>query len=100
MFINLTPHDIHIKDRVISKSGIIARCCETTVNLGKTDEVDLILRKYGDVTDLPEPKENTIFIVSMLVRLALPNRHDIASPGDMERDKDGNIIGCCNLVVN
>ena len=100
MIINLTPHEIHLPDRVIPPSGTVPRCVELTVDSGDFDGVAVVCRSYGAVSDLPEPTEGTLYIVSMLVRLACPDRHDLASPGDLVRDRDGKIIGAKNLVVN
>jgi len=100
MIINLTPHAIHFPDKSIFPSLQPARCKEESEVIGMVDGIELIHRKYGEVTGLPEPKEGTLYIVSMIVREALPNRKDIASPGDFVRDKDGNIIFTRNLIVN
>lgn len=104
MFINLTPHEIRIGDRVIPPSGKVARCEEITTPAGTFDGVELINRKYGQVHGLPEPGakkfDGTFYIVSAMVRMALPDRIDLASPGDLVRDETGKIVGCKNLVVN
>ena len=59
-FINLTPHAIKLPDRTIQPSGTVARCQEETEPAGKLDGVELIYRKYGAVTGLPEPQAETI----------------------------------------
>jgi hypothetical protein len=98
--VNLTPHTIHLPNISIEPSGKVARCREFTGSAGVVNGVDLIYRKYGDVEDLPDPDPEIFYIVSMLVRQALPNRHDLGSPGDLVRDETGNIVGARNLVVN
>lgn len=98
--INCTPHAINVNGRTIEKSGILPRCQETTVSVGVFDGVQIVRRSYGLVTNLPEPVEGTLYIVSMLVRVACPDRVDLASPGDLVRDDAGNIIGSSNLVIN
>lgn len=98
--VNLTQHAINLPDRSIEPSGTVARCAEVTAEAGAFDGVSLVRRSYGAVSDLPDPQPNTLYIVSMLVRLACPNRTDLASPGDLVRDEAGKIIGCQNLVVN
>jgi len=100
MFVNLTPHAINFGDRSIEPSGKIARCSEVSSEAGEHAGIKLIRRSYGKIVDLPEPKEGTIFIVSILVRQACPSRTDIASPGDLIRDNDGKIVGAINLVIN
>ncbi len=104
VFVNLTPHAIHLvhenSETTIQPSGMVARCVETTTPLETIDGIDLVYCQYGDVEGLPDPLEGTIFIVSMLVRQRLTNRKDIASPGELIRDENGNIMGCRNLIVN
>lgn len=98
--INLTPHEIRLPDRTIEPSGTVARCREISRPAGTCDGVELIARRYAEVLDLPERLEDTLLIVSALVRMARPERRDLASPGDLIRDESGNIIGTKNLVVN
>lgn len=100
MIVNLTPHAVHLPDRVIEPSGVVARCAEITAPAGEFDGAPLITRRYGEVIGLPEPRAGTLYIVAALVRLALPDRADLASPGDLIRDESGQIIGAANLIVN
>lgn len=99
-FVNLTPHAINLIDRVIEPSGTVARCTEVSIFCGVVDGVKLVTRQYGTVAGVPDEQPFTMYIVSAMVRMALPDRLDIASPGDMVRDINGNITGCKNLVVN
>ena len=100
-FINLTPHRINlIQKRLIEPSGTVARCAEITEDAGKIYDIPLIYRRYSDVEGLPEPKDDVMYIVSHMVRVALPERKDLISPGDLLRDCDGNILGCTNFVRN
>ena len=100
-FINLTPHGINIiQKRFIEPSGTVARCTEITENAGRAGGVPLIYRHYSDVEGLPEPKNDVMYIVSHMVRVALPERKDLVSPGNLLRDCDGNIIGCTNFIRN
>lgn len=55
---------------------------------------------YGAVEGLPEPKAGVIYIVSALVRAAVPGRLDVASPGELVRDAAGAVVGCKGLSVN
>lgn len=104
--INLTPHDIHICDadgivtRTITRSGSQARCAVSTVVAGSADGIPLVCAEFGDVSGLPETQPNTLYLVSLFVRQASPNRTDIASPGEMVRNTEGQIIGCKNLAIN
>lgn len=49
------------------------------------------------VKDLPEPKENTIYIVSELVARNVPDRQDVFFPDCLAKDKNGRIIGIAGL---
>lgn len=100
MFVNLTPHAIHLPNLTIEPSGTVARCQEKTVVVGSFDGVELTTKEYGEVQDLPAPKDGTMYIVSFIVRAACPERKDIASPGDLLRDDKGAIVGAKNLAVN
>lgn len=110
--VNLTPHSITIKMSngemlTIPPTGIPARCrVESTyayeVLPANAPETTIVCSraKYGAVYGLPDEAEDTIFIVSMVVREACPQRADLASPGVLIRDTDGNIVGCDGLTVN
>ncbi len=52
---------------------------------------------FGEIVDLPEQKEGTIFIVSMLVAARAQNRTDLVSPGRQIRNEAGQVIGCLGL---
>jgi hypothetical protein len=45
----------------------------------------------GEVENLPDPVEGTIYIVSQLVVQALPDRKDLLAPGELKRDDLGAI---------
>lgn len=99
MFINLTPHVVILPngDRIPS-SGVV-RCPEKTIPVKEHNGVILCTRSYGRVT-LPEPKSDTIYLVSSYVRVRHPERTDLATPSDLERDGNGNIIRARSLIVN
>jgi hypothetical protein len=42
----------------------------------------------------PSTRIETYYLVSQLVKSALPSRKDLLVPAEIVRDKDGNIIGC------
>jgi hypothetical protein len=99
----LPPHVINIVSAegqpVLSlDSSGIARCAEEAQLVEQIDGVCLYDMKYGEVTGLPE--EGTMYIVSQLVRQAIPERLDVASPGPLVRNDSGNPVGCKGLVCN
>lgn len=103
-FVNLTPHAIHICGadnaivRTIPASGQQARCAITTTPVGEVDGIQLVMTVFGAVSGLPGPQEDTLYIVSLLVKQAV-QRQDVVSPGEMVRDANGNIVGCKNFNV-
>ena len=62
--------------------------------------IDIYENTYGEVTGLPEFKEGVFYVVSAMVRQALPNRKDLLSPGQLIRSEAGQPIGCLGLVRN
>ena len=101
MIVNLTPHEVNIKkgDGFVSipASGKVARCTATTVITGELEGFIETRTVYGQVQDLPDPEEGVFYIVSSLVALALPFRHDLRIPNESIRDESGKIICCRSL---
>jgi hypothetical protein len=52
---------------------------------------------FGDPQGLPEFVAGTWYIVSQIVKSALPGRTDLLVPAEVVRDASGNIIGCRSL---
>lgn len=62
--------------------------------------VDIYENIYGEVTGLPEYEEGVYYVVSAMVRQALPHRKDLLSPGQLIRNEAGQPVGCLGLVRN
>ena len=76
-FINLCPHAIVLNDgRVFPPSGNVAR---VSSSFSDFDGDGICSNVFGEITGLPEPIEDTIFIVSMLVA-GIVKRADVVSP--------------------
>lgn len=99
MFINLTRHEVVIGEKRFPSAGVV-RCSEVISPVGEHDGVPLVRRVFGTLENLPKPQEGVIYIVSTLVRLQHPNRKDLASPADLERDERGNVVFARVLVIN
>ncbi len=102
---NLTPLAINVvlEDNAvvtIAPSGNLARCAEKSAVVGKVGDIPLYKTTYGDVGGLPAPEDGVIFIVSAMVRMAVPDRKDVFSPGVLVRNAAGEIIGCKGLISN
>ena len=116
--VNLTPHEVVIHHHyvttyvttdvtIVAPSGVVARVTQKTWavrtawdDASRTQCIPIVRSEYGPVEGLPEPVEDTIYIVSSMVRTALPGRLDIASPANLVRDEAGKIIGCKGLEIN
>ena len=102
----MTPHPVTILDvdkktvlRTIESSGLI-RLQSYTVSAGFTVDGCRITRtEFGKPEGLPDEKLGINYIVSQLVKSALPNRSDLLVPAEVVRDEKGNIIGCCSLGI-
>ena len=101
---NLTPHAVRIiragGDLVIPPSGAVARVAVTTTPAGEIAGIPVVTGTYGPVTGLPEATEGAAFLVSALVRTAVPARRDVFSPADLVRDDKGTIVGARALEGN
>jgi len=102
--INLTPHEIILCGVKIPASGSQARVSMTRQQMGSIDingtTVPIYRTLLGTVTGLPEAAEGIGYIVSAMVRSAAPERRDLYSPADLQRDATGAVIGCGSLDSN
>lgn len=110
---NCTPHAVKIVDNegnVVKEylpSGMTIRLSQETVVVGDIDGVSLTRTVYGEpqlVTEtgtlpLPEPKEDTLYLVSAMIKSALPEREDMLVPAEQVRNDQGQVIGCKSLGV-
>ena len=104
--INMTPHPIHIVGddssviKTIPQSGNLIRLSASTVDAGFTvNDVKVTKTVFGTPEGLPEYSLGTFYVVSQLVKSALPTREDLLVPAEVVRDNNGNIIGCKSLGV-
>lgn len=99
-FINLTPHDITFmtdnreKIKVVEPSGAVSRVNTTNKYCGTLDDIPIIKTEFNEITDLPEPKDDTVYLVSSLVAERTPHRKDVFFPNEIVRLQTGEIIGC------
>jgi hypothetical protein len=113
--INLTPHDVVVLDKAGDKikfpaSGKVARVDSVRTPAGVLDTahldtpsqganpIELFTEAYGKVVGLPPQTPSVCYLVSQMVRVALPARSDLLSPGDLVRDERGNPTACRGLV--
>jgi hypothetical protein len=84
----------------ILPSGNVARVDTNNLFDCSIDGVAVFLQRTGEVIGLPHPDNDTFFIVSAMVRTAVPGRPDVLSPGDPIRDEAGQIVGCTGFIGN
>lgn len=97
-FINLTLHTINLCGKEIGSTGL-ARCDSVVEKIGEIDGIKLNRRSFGEVYGLPEPKADTIYIVSAIVAQALAgSREDVFVVDETVRDENGKICGCNALA--
>lgn len=106
---NRTEHEVKIfntigvdtPDMVLEqyKGEPIRVSCESR-KVDTIEGIDIYENIYGEVTGLPEFKEGVYYVVSAMVRQALPERKDLLSPGQLIRNEAGQPIGCLGLVRN
>ena len=105
LIINKTPHPVYVLDdkhqviRMFPKSKGMIRVTEHTKELNPIAGIPICSTTWGETTDVPGPIEGTYYIVSQLVKNALPYRPDLLVPKRVVRDKAGNIIGCLRLDI-
>ena len=105
--VNLTPHTINFVGQdntivaTIPSSGV-ARATQRReiVDTIMANGVTLPIARctYGDVQGLPEPMDDTIYIVSAITAQAVPTRPDVFIVDDSVRDENGRIIGVRGLA--
>ena len=100
-FVNLTPHPLTIKknDGTILELevGDYVRATQTQNKVKEIDNINFYETVYGKVEGLPEPQEGTIYIVSLITKMACPERDDLVTPGNLIRNEEGAIVGCEGL---
>lgn len=101
--INMTPHPVMIVDREgneikrFETAGQI-RLASQTVAGEAIEGIPTSKTVFGEAVGLPEePEHGKYYIVSQLVKSALPGRRDLLVPAEVVRDASGNIIGCRSL---
>lgn len=109
--INLTPHAITLYSPTgiheIAPSGQLARIRSSSVQVGELGGVPIIRPTFDDVNGLPEPSNDTVYIVSSVVLTALRSngitRDDLVAPGtgpndSAVRDPSGKVTGITRFV--
>jgi hypothetical protein len=106
--LNLTPHPLHLYQEngevlTIAPTAPAARVSSVTEKVFEIGGFPVTRTTFGDVENLPDPEEGTIFVVSMLVQQAANHRTDLyrpdTGPQNVVRDEEGKIIGVRALAI-
>ena len=102
--VNCTPHELRVftdqsQDayRLLPPGTRVPRVEVREKEVGTIEGVPVFASAYGAPVGLPEPAPGTVFVVSLAVRLACPERADLVSPGELVRDAQGQPVGCLGL---
>lgn len=105
--VNLTPHEVKVlddDDNVIATfpSVGVARARQHDVPAGEIESIPVVKTEFGEVLGLPEPAEDTVFIVSRITvevaRARGLNTDDLLITSGAVRDDQGRIVGCRALA--
>lgn len=101
-FVNVTPHAITLNNGVVfPTSGTVARVSNS---FSEPDDDNVMSISYGNIEGLPEPADNTLYIVSALVLSAAKEkgRTDCVAPAtghpDCVRSEKGFILSVPGFV--
>jgi len=102
--INLTHHPITIMNKkgelvTIPPSGQIARADFDVIQVDEIDNIPIYEIKYKNIVGLPEPKEGVIYVVSAIMKNAVPDRRDVVATFNVDRI-DGKPTHCKGFRVN
>ncbi len=85
-FVNLTPHEINLANAAgeiilsVPSTGGSCRVSTTQKVVGTIDGFTVNKTTYGAIEGLPEPADDTVYIVSILVAQLVPDRSDVVAP--------------------
>ena len=99
--INLTSHPINevTTGTLVKPSGRVARVKQSTYKVAEHAGVPIYATRFTGVEGIPEPQPDTIYIVSALV-LNATDRKDVVAPGNVQRNQNGDRIGCVGFRQN
>ena len=119
-FVNKTPHEVVVVVPGVNPEGdewvqsvsyapegpaarvSVSHCECDTVSVfegGFAVEVPVFQEQFGQVENLPDPVEDTFYVVSRVVAEAVRGkRNDVVYPTKFVRDDDGKVVGCEGFV--
>ena len=98
--VNLTPNSIKLPSgKTIQPSGFVARANTSYEKVGDVVGVPLVMSHVDSISNVPDPKPDTLYIVPTVVRVALSFRDDVVSPCKLIRE-NGVVVGCSSFETN
>jgi hypothetical protein len=100
--INLTPHEVNIRNekgeeiKSFPSEGVV-RLSTKVEKLRPLYGIPITKTVFGFPEGLPRYQPGRYYIVSQLVKSALPGRGDLLVPAELVRNDKGQIIGCRSL---
>lgn len=107
MIINLTPHDVVVRDAsgvmmAIPSSGTVARATQSDEVVGMVEGIEVVKTTFGEPTNLPAPQDGVYLVVSLATanaaKAAGRTVDDLLLTSGPIRDAEGNIIGCSRFA--
>lgn len=100
--INLTPHAITIIDYgTVEPSGTVARVITDRHEITPVNGIRVVVQSPGEISGLPQPQPDTIYVVSAAVQTAVTGRSDVYAPDtglDAVRNDAGHITAVRGLT--
>lgn len=104
--LNLTPHDITVQKPdgsqvVFPRSGKVARVDVEYYHVGDMNGIPVYGRRLRNVTDLPDPRDGVVYLVSSMVLDRVRGRPDVIAPDTGPtaiRNADGQIVAVTRFV--
>jgi hypothetical protein len=112
--VNLTDHPVVLTDEygetaVIEPSGRVARVHTQTIEhsrllipfKNKAGGLRVPVRQFifGAIFNLPPPKKGTVYIISRMLKMRVPDRDDCLVPDGIQRNEKGEIMNCNGLSL-
>ena len=100
--LNLTPHTINLNTGAsYEASGTIARVSSKMEHTSNINGIPIFSQTFGDIEGLPEPSQDTIYIVSAIVKSAT-DRNDVVAPAtshqEVIRNEKGHIVSVPGFI--
>lgn len=103
-FVNLTLHNLTLifdngDEMVLPASGEVARVTFSTQQVDKLDGIPVYATIYNpEVVGLPEPEDDTIYVVSSLAAQTA-KRPDVLAPTKLIRNDEGQVVAAEGLAT-